>query len=150
MTIAFYKCHTKSMTKGFTLIELLVTIAVMAVLAIGGFMALDPMDKIKTANDSKVQTDISQLAAAVGAYGVTHAGFYPIDFPTLLTSGEIKALPTAPNNYAAYSLGQTSGSPTFQSVCGELKAKKYSGTLFWVWCSSTGKIGPVSSCGSCP
>lgn len=135
---------------GFTLIELLVTIAVMAVLAIGGFMALDPIDKIKNANDSKVQTDISQLAAAVGAYGVTHGGFYPADFPTLLTSGEIKAMPTAPNNYAAYSLGQTSGSPTFQSVCGELKAKKYAAAPFWVWCSSTGKIGAVFSCSDCP
>ena len=135
---------------GFTLIELLVTIAVMAVLAIGGFMALDPMDKIKSANDSKVQTDVSQLASAVGVYGVTHGGFYPTDFPTLLISGEIKAMPSPPNNYAAYSLGQTSGSPTFQSVCGELKAKKYSGTPFWVWCSSTSKIGAVSSCGSCP
>ena len=149
MTTDVYKCHTEIMVKGFTLIELLVTIAVMAVLAIGGFMALDPMDKIKNANDSKVQTDISQLASAEGAYGVTHGGFYPTDFPTLQTSGEIKAIPTAPNNYSAYSLGQTSSSPTFQSVCGELKAKKYSGSPFWVWCSSTGKISALTSC-SCP
>lgn len=135
---------------GFTLIELLVTIGVLAVLAIGGFMALDPLDKIKMANDSKVQTDISQLAAALGAYGVTHNGFYPTDFSSLLTSGEIKTIPSPPNNYSAYSLGQTSGSPTFQSVCGELKAKKYAAMPFWVWCSTTSKIGAVFSCGDCP
>lgn len=138
------------MAKGFTLIELLVTIGVMAVLAIGGFMALDPIDKIKSANDSKVQTDISQLASAIGVYGVTHGGFYPTDFSTLQTSGEIKTIPSPPNNYSAYSLGQTTGSPTLQSVCGELKAKKYEAAPFWVWCSLTGKIGPVFSCGDCP
>ena len=134
---------------GFTLIELLVTIAVMAVLAIGGFMALDPMDKIKSANDSKVQTDISQLAEAMEAYSVAHTGVYAISFSLLQISGEIKIIPGAPNNYRVYSLSQTTGLPTSQSICGEMKAKKYAAAPNWVWCSSTNKMIALASC-SCP
>lgn len=138
------------MTKGFTLIELLVTIAVLAVLAVGGFNALDFADKINYSNDSKVQTDIGQIASALDAYAIAHSGVYATSFSLLESSGDLKTIPAAPGNYSSYSLGQITGSPNNQSVCGQLKAKKYTASPAWVWCSSTGRAGMVANCSLCP
>lgn len=136
---------------GFTLIELLVVIAILAILAVGVLVAIDPIDKINSGNDSKVQSDIGQIANAMEAYAVSHNGLYAADLDTLKTVGELKIIPTAPTGYAGYTVGAGGSS---QTACGELKSKKYvnavPSTPSWVWCSSTGKAGSTAGCSTCP
>lgn len=136
------------MKKGFTLIELLIVIAVLAVLSAGIFVAIDPIDKINLANDSKVQNDIGQIAQAMEAYAVANNGSYPANASALTTSGDLKIIPAPPTNYSAY--GYVGAANTVgQTVYGVLKAKKYSAASYWVWCSTKGKA--MTSAGTtCP
>ncbi len=60
--------------RAFTLIELLVTIAVLAIVASGVVAIIDPQDKVRQANDAKIQSDIGQLATALQAYATSHDG----------------------------------------------------------------------------
>ncbi len=139
------------MRKGFTLIELLVVIAVLAVLAAGIFVALDPLDKINAANDAKVQNDVGQISQAMEAYATTNQGTYPVALGSLVSNGDLKIVPTNPGGYIAYSID--AGGAT-QKVIGQLKSKRYTGaatpSIYWLWCSTTGKAGPVSAVSQCP
>jgi len=140
--------------KGFTLIELLVVIAVLAVLAAGVFIAIDPLDKIKAANDSKVQNDIGQIAQGLEAYAVANQGSYPSALTYLTISGDLKIVPVPPNA-SGYGVAYSyyAGFPTTGGVCGTVQSKKYTmaaAATAWAWCSSIGKAGTVASCGVCP
>jgi len=141
----------KKLISGFTLIELLIVIAVLGVLSSGVFVAIDPLDKLNAANDSKVQNDLGQIGQAMEAYAVSNTGVYPARLDILVTSGDLKTTPTAPKGYRTYTLG-TGG--TSQTACGQLKSKKYvnatPSTPTWVWCSSSGKAGPTKACTACP
>ncbi len=55
----------KSIQKGFTLIELLVVIAIIGILAAVVLVAINPAERINEANDSKVKSDLGQVATAV-------------------------------------------------------------------------------------
>ena len=134
--------------QGFTLIEILLIIVVVGALAVAIGIFIDPLDKINSANDSKVQSDIGQIARAMEAYAVAN-GYYPTNAGPLVGSGDLKVIPLAPAGYSPYSYG-TSG--LSQSVCGEQKSKKYtaSGISAYAWCSLVGKIGTVIDCSQCP
>lgn len=137
------------MKKGFTLIELLVVIAVLAVLAAGVFIAIDPLDKMRAANDSKVQNDIGQLGQGLEAYAVANGGTYPANFQTLTWSGDLKVVPVPPAGYGSSYSYYGASAP---GACGTLQAKKYTaaGATGWAWCAASGRAGTVASCGSCP
>lgn len=145
------------LSKGFTLIELLIVIAVIGVLAAAVWIALDPQDKIRAANDSKVQADLGSIAQAEEAYATTKNGFYSGDQAALVTNGDLKMQLTAPSGYMGYTdVGSpaacTSGTTcTSVIVCGELKSKKYvnAATPRWTYCSSSGKAGAVADCTTC-
>ena len=119
-----------SIQSGFTLIELLVVIAVLAVLASGVLVLINPIDKINAANDSKVQQDIGGIGRAAETYAISHGGYYPAALGDLQTSGELKVVPTAPSGYAytytalpaACTAGTTCISFTITSL---LKSTKY-------------------------
>lgn len=114
---------------GFTLIELLVVMAVLAVLAAGLFAVIDPLDKIAVANDTKVISDISQIANASQTYAARN-GTYPVgaNFSAindeLKSKGDLKADLTAPTatGYNAYA---GVGTTTNLYVRGNLLSKKY-------------------------
>ncbi len=144
------------MLKGFTLIELLVVIGILAVLAAGVVALINPQDKLYAANDSKVQSDIGELATGSQAYAATHNGFFPAAAADLVTSGDLGSAPTPPTGYgAAYGFAITpagcSAGVTCTSVIitGTLKSKKYAGatpaTPVWRWESSTGKTCTVAT-----
>ena len=146
-------------SKGFTLIELLIVIAILGVLAAGILVAIDPVDKINAANDSKVQNDISGAGRASEAYAITHNGFYPATLAELVTSGELKRVPVAPQGYNAYILITlpspcTSGQNCLDiAIGGQLKSKKNTsvGTTVWRYESSTGKSCAVATAATaCP
>jgi len=150
-------------SKAFTLIELLVVIAVLGILATGVLIAIDPVDKLNAANDSKSQTDIASIANATEAYAVSKSGFYPAGpyataMNTLVGNGDLKITPVAPSGYT-YTFDSSPSSCIAGSTCasvvitGTLKSKKYVGTSTSVqrYESSTGKTCQVATATtSCP
>ena len=138
------------MKRGFTLIELLVVIAILAVLSAGLFMVIDPLDKIRSANDAKAMNDIGQIATAMEAYATAHSSVYVLTTADLVTFGELKTAPTSPTGYT-YTIGGTTSAPI---VSTNLLSKKYTGgtapTPAFVWCASSGKIGTSTGVGVCP
>lgn len=137
----------KKNSLGFTLIELLIVIAILGILAAGILVAIDPIDKISAANDSKVQNDVSGMGRAAEAYATMHNGFYPADLIDLVTAGELKRVPVAPSGYNAYAkdirpAGCSAGTTcTGIFIWGQLKSKRYTSvnTPFWNYSSSNGK-----------
>lgn len=144
---------------GFTLIELLIVIAILGILAAGILVAIDPVDKISAANDSKVQNDVSGAGRASEAYATVHNGFYPATLDDLITSGELKRVPVAPTGYSAYFVDMVPNPCTAGTTCtaiviyGYLKSKKFTSVSnrFWRYESSTGKSCAVPNNGiACP
>lgn len=142
---------------GFTLIELLIVIAILGILAAGILVAIDPVDKISAANDSKVQNDVSGAGRASEAYSTAHNGFYPAALPDLVTVGELKRVPVAPAGYSTYAVVNTPAGCSAGTTCtaititSQLKAKRYTTTPFWRYESSTGKSCAVATAGTaCP
>lgn len=117
--------------KAFTLIELLVVIAVLGVLAAGVLIAIDPVDKVNSANDSKAQTDVATVANAAEAYAVSNNNYYPgnsIEAAAastyigavageLVAAGELKIAPVAPAGYIYYFYASTGAAPTDATTC---------------------------------
>ena len=139
--------------KGFTLIELLIVIAILGVLSVAVLVGINPVDKINAANDSTVQTAISQIANAVESNAVSNSGLYATatDWTTLqtalTTSGDLKQAIALPTGYTI-TASSTGAGPAKVGV--NLKSIKYSATPFWVWCNTSGKAGPVAAVTTCP
>lgn len=69
--------------RGFTLIELLIVIAIISILAVTVFVALNPAKRIKDSKDAKRSTDIESILTAIHEYIVDNKG----SLPTGLTAG---------------------------------------------------------------
>ena len=103
--------------KGFTLIELIIVIAILGILAAAVLAAIDPIDKLRAGNDSKVLGDVRQIYdASLRAYAT--ANMMPTALTGTLTapafsvvqSGELKTSPVPPAAYgAAYNWFSNSG-----------------------------------------
>lgn len=150
------KLFKKFSSKGFTLIELLIVIAILGVLAAGILVAIDPVDKINSANDSKVQNDISGAGRASEAYATSNNGFYPADTAALVSAGELKRDIAPPTGYT-YSVATTPVSCTSGTTCtrliigGSLKSKKHPAASFWNYDTQTGKsCVAASATAGCP
>lgn len=104
---------------GFTLIELLVVIAVLAVLAAGVFVTIDPAKQLGKSRDSRRKMDLATIRAALDRYAINNNGMFPPAggcaygsncyvystagsnwLPALVTSGELKNVPIDPKNNA--------------------------------------------------
>lgn len=139
----------KIINKGFTLIELLVVIAILGIIMAAVVAGIDPIDKIRAANDAKVQADIGAIGTAMEAYA-TMNGSYAINQPALIANGDLKVTLTPPTGYVGYTLNCGVAPCANQIIGASLKSKRYSATPFWVWCSSNGKAGASTGIAVCP
>jgi len=87
-------------TNGFTLIELIIVVAIIALLASAGFVAINPGKRSGDANNAKRWSDVTAIADAYSAYLVDNAG----TAPTSTTAG------------VTYSITSSTGGTTF-AVC---------------------------------
>ncbi|MGD0523221.1 MAG: type II secretion system protein [Candidatus Microgenomates bacterium] len=147
--------------KGFTLIELLLVIAIIGILAAVVAAAINPAQKMKQAGDSKVRSDIGQIAGALQSY-YTRLGYYPAAISDLVgTTSELVAAPLPPANPtgygAAYTLSakQSDGSTACTTAAGNCARVALSGTILagnpttntmFCWSSQTGTAADASAC----
>ncbi len=146
---------------GFTLIELLIVIAILGILGVAVLVGINPVDKIRAANDAKVINDIGTIAGATESYAATHDGIYPDSITELVTSGELKTEPIPPSGYNQpsnkYNFVQVPN-PCSTTTCEgaiiwmNLKSLKYKSNPKHVYDSQTGKTCDVAkdAAESCP
>ncbi len=126
---------------GFTMIELLVVIAILGVLAAGIIYGMDPVDRINSANDVKVQNALSEIGRAADAYSLRNNGAYPDSIDDIVTGGELKSNPSPPSGYGAsynYVATASGGDPCTTEagdceiiiVTSPLKSRKYQATPY--------------------
>lgn len=110
---------------GFTLVELIIVIAVIAILAAGIFVAIDPAKRINAANNARRSTDVASILDALKKYQADNTGS---NYTTV----------AALTNDLNYVIGTDSsgcntgcGGLTTQSACVDLSAlpKNYLGAI---------------------
>jgi len=74
--------------KGFTLVELLIVIALIGVLAVAVLAAINPLEQLNRARDTGMESDASQLLAAIDRYYATQEEFPWVTFDPVTYSNE--------------------------------------------------------------
>ena len=136
--------------KGFTLIELLVVIGILAILLAIVLIAINPARQFGQANDTRRQSDVTQVLNAIGAYEADKAGVLPAGIgPTPedasyicsdIVPAYIPSLPVDPqvNNGAAYTVCPSPAA----GATGYMVSKDSGGH---VTVSATGSQGTISN-----
>ena len=82
-------------SKGFTLVELLIVIALIGVLAVAVLAAINPLEQLNRARDTGMESDASQLLAAIDRYYATQEEFPWVTVNNAYTNDSNFALNTA-------------------------------------------------------
>lgn len=132
--------------QGFTLIELLIVIAILGVLAAGVVAAINPGKRIRQANDAKIKNDIGQIATAQQGYATVNQ-VYTADTADLVTSGDLKVIPTAPTG-SSYTCDVSVGCSTTscEVACYADLLDPTTGLGVWCWKSTTGVAAELAAC----
>lgn len=109
--------------KGFTLIELLIVIAVIAIIAAGVFVALDPAQRFQEARDSQRWSDVSAVISAIKTDQVDNGGTY-VAAVSGLVAGQFSVIGT---NAVGCNAGCTA--QVTQGACADLTALVTEGYL---------------------
>lgn len=115
--------HSSSRERGFTLIELLIVIAVIAIIAAGVFVALDPAQRFQEARNSQRWSDVNAVLNAVKTDQVDNGGTY-VASVAALTNGNYYIIGT---DAAGCDSGCTA--QTTQAACVDLTALVTEGYL---------------------
>src|SRR5882724_4999884 len=87
ISMDFYM-HTKR-AKGFTLIELLIVITIVTTLAVVVFVAVNPVQRLKEARDTRRRTDVDNFLTAVLQYVNDNKGQFPSGVTTGMAETQI-------------------------------------------------------------
>lgn len=115
--------YTSRNEGGFTLIELLIVIAVIAIIAAGVFVALDPAQRFEEARDSQRWSDVNAALNAVKTDQVDNGGTY-VASVAALTNGSYYIIGTDAVGCNAGCTAQTT-----QAACANLTALVTEGYL---------------------
>lgn len=135
--------------RGFSLIELLIVVAILGLLAMIAFAALNPAKRQNQAKDSQTRADIGQIATALSAY-FTSSGrsTYPTasqGLNQLATNQDLTKVPTppagGPYEYGVSPAGctGTSGSLCTAAYVSEPLLDYVTAGNVWCWESAEGK-----------
>lgn len=146
---------------GFTLIELLVVIAILGVLLVGSIVAINPVQKINQAKDATGKAAVDQVVSALQSWSTQNDGKYPTAAQwtanILVTSGELKALPTGPSGALTYdvnadqlnaSVSFTLKQPDKSTLSPDCTGVGAPCTL-WCWQSTAGKASLATTATGC-
>ena len=100
-----YKIGNNS-SSGFTLIELLIVMAILGVLAVIVFIAIDPAERLAQTRDTGRISSVTQIGHAAQAYYTANDGNYPETATwaqDLIDKGELGSFPSG-IAYTAYSV----------------------------------------------
>lgn len=67
--------------KGFTLIEILLVVAMISVLAVAVFVALNPAKRLIDSKNARRQSDVDTILSAVHQFIVDNRGVFPTNMP---------------------------------------------------------------------
>lgn len=85
----------KKTKRGFTLIELLIVIAIISILAVTVFVALNPAKRIKDSKDARRATDIESILTAIHEYIVDNKGSLPAGLTAGMSEAQLNVGTTA-------------------------------------------------------
>lgn len=100
--IVFTRYVDMKVRKGFTLIELLMVVAIVSLLAVSVFVALNPSKRLRDTKDARRATDAENILTAIHQYIVDNKGALPSGLTTPLAItmiGEGAACSTTPGAY---------------------------------------------------
>lgn len=103
--------------KGFTLIELLVVIGILAILLAIVLIAINPARQFGQANNTRRQSDVTQLLNAVGAYAADHAGQLPSAITTTAQDASYICADIVPDYIASLPVDPTVNSGAAYTTC---------------------------------
>lgn len=110
------------------MVELIIVIAIIAILAAGIFVAIDPAKRINAANNARRSTDVASLLDALVKYQADNTG---AAYSTVgaLTAGQFSIIGTAATGCDAVAL--CTAKATTQAACVDLSAlpKNYLGAI---------------------
>lgn len=145
LCLLFLQRFSGRVCRGFTLIELLIVVAILGLLAVIAFAALNPAKRQNQAKDSQTRADIGQIATALSAYFTTPGiSAYPTTLGVLVTNKDLTKLPTPPNG-GSYEYGvspagcdNTSGNRCTAAYVSEPLLDPATAGNVWCWESAEG------------
>ncbi len=81
--------HLLKSRRGFTLIELLLVIAIISLLAVAVFVALNPAQRLKDTKNARRTSDTDTILSAVHQYVVDKKGLFPDNMPAAGTECQL-------------------------------------------------------------
>ena len=102
------------MKKGFTLIELMMVVAIISLLAVSVFVALNPSKRLKDTKDARRTSDVDTVLTAIHQYIVDNKGALPAGLSTSMAITMIGAPPG--NNVCNVTPGTYCGTVPAQCV----------------------------------
>jgi len=134
----------KYLQTGFTLVELLIVMAILAVLAVGVLIGLNPVEQINRSKDTATQDVITQISQAFERYNAAQIGYpwerlsttLPINMAAALTgsstsitaltsTNELKSPILTSAELTRIYLGVAASAPQFYTLCYVPTSKAY-------------------------